>query len=43
VGDQIAMIYDGKVIFSGTPDSFRENDHPHVKQFTESASLRSRT
>ncbi len=35
VGDRIAMLHDGSVIFQGTPDQVRETDHPLVRQFIE--------
>lgn len=38
VADQIAMLYDGKIILSGTPDVFRQTTIPVVKQFLEGRS-----
>jgi phospholipid/cholesterol/gamma-HCH transport system ATP-binding protein len=35
VGHRIAMLHDGSVIFTGTPDEVRNTDHPIVKQFIE--------
>jgi phospholipid/cholesterol/gamma-HCH transport system ATP-binding protein len=35
VSDRIAMIHNGRVIFSGTPDQIRHTSEPHVKAFVE--------
>jgi phospholipid/cholesterol/gamma-HCH transport system ATP-binding protein len=35
VGHRIAMLHNGAVIFTGTPDEVRETDHPLVRQFIE--------
>jgi len=35
VGHRIAMLHEGVVIFTGTPDEVRETDHPIVRQFIE--------
>ena len=35
VGDRIAMLHDGAVIFEGTPDEVRNTKHPIVRQFIE--------
>ncbi len=35
VADRIAMLHDGKVIYSGTPTQTRETDNPIVRQFIE--------
>ena len=35
VGHRIAMLHDGVVIYSGTPDEIRNTDHPLVRQFIE--------
>jgi phospholipid/cholesterol/gamma-HCH transport system ATP-binding protein len=35
VGDRIAMLHDGSVIYTGTPDEVRNTDHPLVRQFIE--------
>jgi len=35
VGDHIAMLHGGKIIFSGTPDEVRSVDIPIVRQFIE--------
>lgn len=33
VGDTISMLYEGKMIFTGTPDETRASDDPFVEQF----------
>jgi phospholipid/cholesterol/gamma-HCH transport system ATP-binding protein len=35
VADRIAMLHDGAVIHTGTPDELRNTDHPLVRQFIE--------
>ena len=35
VGHRIAMLHDGVVIFTGTPDEIKRTDHPLVRQFIE--------
>lgn len=35
IADRIAMLYDGKIIFVGTPDETKNTDHPVVRQFIE--------
>lgn len=35
VGHRIAMLHDGGVIYTGTPDDIRATDHPIVRQFIE--------
>lgn len=35
VGHRIAMLHDGVVIFTGTPDEVHKTDHPIVRQFIE--------
>ncbi len=37
VGDRIAMLYKGKIIFVGTPDEMRSTDDPVVRQFVSGA------
>jgi phospholipid/cholesterol/gamma-HCH transport system ATP-binding protein len=33
IGDRIAMLYQGKIIFVGTPDQIKKSDNPLVHQF----------
>jgi phospholipid/cholesterol/gamma-HCH transport system ATP-binding protein len=33
VADKIAMLYNGTIIESGTPEEFRNSDNPYVRQF----------
>lgn len=33
IADRIAMLYDGKIIFVGTPDEIKTTDNPYVQQF----------
>ena len=35
IADRIAMLYEGKIIFVGTPDQVRNTDNPVVRQFIE--------
>jgi len=35
VGDRIAMLHDGRIIFDGTPEEVRATDHAIVRQFVE--------
>jgi phospholipid/cholesterol/gamma-HCH transport system ATP-binding protein len=35
IGDRIAMIYNGRVIFSGTTREFNQSENPRVRQFIE--------
>ena len=35
VGDRIAMLHDGKIIFAGTPEEVRDADNETVRQFVE--------
>lgn len=35
VGDHIAMLHGGRIIFSGTPEEVRATDRPIVRQFVE--------
>ena len=39
VGDRLAMIYQGRVVFTGTPDEVRHTDHAMVRQFIEGSSV----
>lgn len=34
IADYIAMIYDGKTMFRGSVEDFKNSDNPYVKQFT---------
>jgi len=38
VGDRIAMLLGGKIIFNGSPDEVRQTRHPVVRQFIEGSS-----
>jgi phospholipid/cholesterol/gamma-HCH transport system ATP-binding protein len=38
VGDRLAMLHDGRVVFSGTPDEVRATADPLVRQFVEGSS-----
>ncbi len=38
VGDIIAMLHEGHVLFTGTPDELRAATHPFVRQFVEGSS-----
>jgi len=38
VGDQLALLHDGKVVFTGTPDEARDTTDPLVRQFIEGSS-----
>jgi phospholipid/cholesterol/gamma-HCH transport system ATP-binding protein len=35
VGDRIAMLHEGRIIFSGSPDEVRGTDDPVIRQFVE--------
>ena len=35
IGDRIAMLHGGKIIFTGTPDEVRSTDDKVVRQFIE--------
>ena len=35
IADRIAMVYEGKVIFSGTSDEIKKTEDPYVRQFIE--------
>jgi phospholipid/cholesterol/gamma-HCH transport system ATP-binding protein len=39
VGDRLAMINQGRVVFTGTPDEVRHTDHEMVRQFIEGSSI----
>jgi phospholipid/cholesterol/gamma-HCH transport system ATP-binding protein len=38
IGDRIAMLHDGKVVFQGTPDETKTTKNPLVRQFIEGSS-----
>ncbi|UCB53676.1 MAG: ABC transporter ATP-binding protein [Candidatus Zixiibacteriota bacterium] len=38
IADRIAMLYEGKIIFVGTPDEVKNTDHAVVRQFIEGSS-----
>jgi phospholipid/cholesterol/gamma-HCH transport system ATP-binding protein len=38
VGDELAMLNDGKIVFTGTPDDARQTRDPLVQQFIEGSS-----
>jgi len=40
VGDNIAMLHEGKVIFTGTPEEVRRTTDPRVRQFVEGSLVR---
>jgi phospholipid/cholesterol/gamma-HCH transport system ATP-binding protein len=33
IGNRIAMLYNGQIIFVGTPDEIRTTENPHVREF----------
>ena len=35
ISDRIAMLFEGRIIFSGTPDEINESGNPYIKQFLE--------
>ena len=35
IADRIAMLFDGKIIFHGTPDEIKTSDNPYIKQLIE--------
>ncbi|MEK7329988.1 MAG: ABC transporter ATP-binding protein, partial [Candidatus Eisenbacteria bacterium] len=38
VADRMAMLHDGKVVFTGTPDETRTTTNPMVRQFVAGSS-----
>jgi phospholipid/cholesterol/gamma-HCH transport system ATP-binding protein len=38
IGDRMALLYDGHVVFEGTPEETKRTDHPMVRQFFEGSS-----
>ncbi|MDR7423594.1 MAG: ABC transporter ATP-binding protein [Armatimonadota bacterium] len=39
IGDRIAMLYDGVIAVSGTPDEVRASPHPVLREFLETSGL----
>lgn len=39
IADRIAMLHEGKIITTGTPDEIKASDHPVVKQFVTGSSV----
>ena len=37
IGDRIAMLYDGRIIVSGTPDELLRAPHPALREFVETS------
>jgi len=35
IADRVAMLYEGKIIFTGTPEDVQQSDNPYVRQFIE--------
>jgi len=35
IADRMSMLFDGRVIFTGTPDDFKNSPDPYVRQFAE--------
>ncbi len=35
IADRVAMLYDGNIIFSGTPEDLTSSEDPYVRQFVE--------
>ena len=35
IADRIAMLYEGEIIFTGTPEETKNTDNPIVRQFIE--------
>ncbi|MBN2039019.1 MAG: ABC transporter ATP-binding protein [Spirochaetes bacterium] len=38
ISDKISMLYEGRIIVSGTPDEIKNSDNPYLKQFLEGRS-----
>lgn len=38
ISNRIAMLYDGKIIGTGTPDEIKKTENPYIKQFTTGSS-----
>ena len=39
IGDQIAMLHDGKIVWTGSPAELNLTDNPYVRQFVDGRSL----
>ncbi|HAX61617.1 MAG TPA: ABC transporter ATP-binding protein [Elusimicrobia bacterium] len=39
ISNRIAMLYDGKIIGTGTPDEIKKTENPYIKQFTTGSSV----
>ena len=39
IGDRMAMLSRGKIVYSGTVEEIRRTDHPMVRQFIEGNSM----
>jgi phospholipid/cholesterol/gamma-HCH transport system ATP-binding protein len=39
IADNIAMLYEGKIVAFGTPNEIRGNDHPAVREFLEATKI----
>lgn len=39
IADRIAMLYKGKIIFTGSPENFKTSDNPYVRQFVEGRAI----
>jgi phospholipid/cholesterol/gamma-HCH transport system ATP-binding protein len=39
VGDELAMLHEGRIVFTGTPDELRATSDPFVRQFVEGSSV----
>ena len=38
VGDRLALLYGGRIVFSGTPEEARQSRDPRMRQFLEGTS-----
>ncbi|WP_198407709.1 hypothetical protein [Candidatus Endomicrobiellum trichonymphae] len=38
IADRIMMLYEGKIIFSGTPEEARDTKNEYIRQFVEGSS-----
>jgi phospholipid/cholesterol/gamma-HCH transport system ATP-binding protein len=39
IGDRISMLYDGRILITGTADEVRRAQHPYLREFIETAGL----